>query len=148
MREHQTTVSRVMSNQKFLYAAQQSTSLHFVDHHVCSLLGVPVNGGYYSSSGWDGGLLLGLLSQVLAYIRGGVGAFQLGLLTLPFTIGIRPCWLRWFLLDCGWCGGWGLGNRDLGRVQVDPIGWGMVVSVCPSHCVEELVKNMEKDTQK
>lgn len=43
MREHQTTVSRVMSNQntmsgfyKFLYAAQQSTSLHFVDHHVCA----------------------------------------------------------------------------------------------------------------
>lgn len=111
-----------------------------------SLLGVPVNGGYYSSRGWGGGLLLSLLSQVLAYIGGGVGAFQLGLLTLPITTGIQLCWLRWFLFDCGWCGGWGLGNYDLGRVQVDPIGWGMVVSVGPRHCVKELGRNMEKET--
>lgn len=40
--------------------------------HLCASLGVSVDGGYDSSSGRGRGLLLGLLSQVLTDIRGGV----------------------------------------------------------------------------
>lgn len=101
------------------------------------LLGLPVDGGYDRSS-WGDGLLLGLVSQVLADIRGGVGAFQFGMLTVFFTAGIRLGWLRWFLFGCWRCGGWGLGNSDLWGVQVDLIGWGMVVSVGSRHYVKEL----------
>lgn len=113
-----------------------------ITKHLCSLLCVPVNGGYDSGSGWGGGLFLGLLSQVLADIGGGVGAFQFRLLPLPFVTGIWLSCLRCFLFDCWWCGGWGLGNGDLRGVQVDAIGWGMVVSVGPRHCVKELAKNL------
>lgn len=86
------------------------------------------------------------LSQVLADIGGGVGTFQFRLLLLSFTAGIRLSRLRWFLFDCRWCGGWGLGNGDLRGVQVDTIGWGVVVTVGPRHCIQELVKNMQKVT--
>lgn len=103
-----------------------------------SLLGVPVDGGYDSSSSWGDGLLLGLLSQVLADIGGGVGAFQFRMLAILFTTGIRLGWLRWFLFDRRRCGGWGLGNGDLWGVQVDLIGWGMVVSVGSRNYVKEL----------
>lgn len=111
-----------------------------ITQNLYSLLGVSVDGGYDSSSGWGGGLLLCLLSQVLADIGRGVGAFQFRLLLLSFTVGIRLSWLRWFLFDCWWCGGWGLGNSDLRGVQVDTIGWGVVVSVGPRHSVKELAK--------
>lgn len=40
--------------------------------HLCASLGVSVDGGYDSSSDRGRGLLLGLLSQVLTDIRGGV----------------------------------------------------------------------------
>lgn len=109
--------------------------------YLCALLGLSVDGGYDSSSGRGSGLLLGLLSQVLADIRGRVGAFQFRLLPLLFAVGVRLSWLWWFLFDCWWCGGWGLGNGDLRRVQVDTVGWGMVVSVGPRHYVKELAKN-------
>lgn len=106
--------------------------------HLCASLSVSVDGGYDSSRGRGRDLLLGLLSQVLTDIGGGVRAFQFRLLPLLFMVGIGFSWLRWFLFDCRWCGGWGLGNGDLRRVQVDAIGWGVVVSVGPRHCVEEL----------
>lgn len=110
--------------------------------YVCSLLGFSVDGGY-DSSGWGSDLLLGLLSQVLADIGGGVGAFQFGLFPLSLTVGIWLSWSWWLLFDCWRCGGWGLWNSDLRRVQVDTVGWGMVVSVGPRHCVKELGRHKE-----
>lgn len=59
-------------------------------------------------------------------------------------VGVGFSWLRWFLFDCRRCGRWGLGNGDLRRVQVDAIGWGVVVSVGPRHCVEELGVNVRR----
>lgn len=108
---------------------------------VCVLLVLSVEGGFDSSGGRGGGLLLGLLSQLLADVRGGVGAFQFRLFPLSFTVGVWFSWSRWFLFDRWRRGGWGLGNSDLRRVQVDTVGRGVVVSVGPCHCVEELTRN-------
>lgn len=125
-----------------LHVARKNIPIHFSYHHNTSvaLLGLSVDGGYDSSSGRGGGLLLGLLSQVLADIGRGVGAFQFRLLPLSLRVDVRLSWLWWFLLDCWRCGGRGLGNGDLRRVQVHAVGWRMVVSVGPRHCVKELVE--------
>lgn len=104
------------------------------------VLGFSVDGGDDSSGGRGRGLLLGLLSQVLADIRGRVGAFQFRLLPLSVTVGVWLSGSWWFLFGCRWCGGWGLRNGDLRRVQVDSVGRGVVVSVGPCHCVQELVQ--------
>lgn len=109
--------------------------------YLYALLGFSVDGGYNSSSRLCSGFLLHLLSQVLADIRRGVGTFQFGLFPLSFTVCVWLSWFGWFLLNCWRCGGWGLGNSDLGRVQVDSVGWGMVVTVGSGHCVKELGKN-------
>lgn len=109
--------------------------------HLCALLVFSVDGGYDSGSARGGSLLLGLLSQVLADVRGGVRAFKFGLLPLSFTVDIWLSWLWRFLFDCRRCGGRGLGNSDLRRVQVDTIGRGVVVSVSSCHCVKELTEN-------
>lgn len=110
-----------------------------------TLLGVSVDGGYDNGSGWGGGLFLSLLSQLLANVWGGIGALQFGLFLFPLVAGVWLSWLWWLLFDRGWSGRWCLRNRDLRGVQVDTIGRGMVVSVCPSHCVEELTKKAKRD---
>lgn len=107
---------------------------------LAALLGVSVDSGYDSRSGWGGGLFLGLLPQILADVWGGIGALQFGLLLFSLVAGVRLSWLWRLLFDCGWSGRWRLRHRDLRGVQVDPISWGMVVSVCPGHCVKELTK--------
>lgn len=116
--------------------------------HPSPLLGVPVDCGYDSSSGWSDSLLLGFLSQVLTDVGGGVGAFQFRLLPLSFTTGIRLGWLSWFLLGCRWCGRWGLGNGNFRGVKVDTIGRGMVVAVGPRHSVKKLAKRKERRKKK
>lgn len=105
--------------------------------HPSPLLGVPVDCGYDSSGGWSDSLLLGLLSQVLTDVGGGVGAFEFRLLPLSFATAI---WLSWFQLGCWWCGRWCLGNGDFRGVKVDTIGRGMVISVCSCHSVKKLAK--------
>lgn len=107
---------------------------------VCLLLGLSVDGGYDGGSGRGGGLLLRLLSQVLADIRGGVRAFQLRLLLLSLIFGVGLCRSCLFLFDRWRRRGWSLGNGDLWGVQVDAVGRGVVVPVGPRHCVEELAK--------
>lgn len=105
----------------------------------CALLGLSVDGGYGSRDG-GGGLLLGLLPQVLADIRGGVGAFQLGLLPLPLAVRVRLGRPRLSLCGGGWRGGGRLGNTDLRGVQVDAVGRGVVVAVGAGHYVQELAE--------
>lgn len=108
--------------------------------HPSPLLGVPVDCGHDSSSGWSNSLLLGLFSQVLTDVGGGVGTFQFRLLPLSFMTGIWLSCLSWFLLGCRRCGRWGLGNGNFRGVKVDTIGGGMVISVGPRYSVKKLAK--------
>lgn len=115
--------------------------INYIIKYLSALLGFSVDGGYNSSSGLGSGFLLHLLSQLLADIRRGVRALQFRLFPLSFTVCVWLSWSRWFLLGCWRCGWWGLGNSDLRRVQVDSVGWGMVVSVGSCHCIKELDRN-------
>lgn len=90
-----------------------------------------------------GRLLLRLLLQLLANVRGGVGALEFRLLSL--AVGIRFGRLRRFVFDCGRRGRRRLGNGHLGGVEVDAVGGGVVVPVGPGHCVQELDGTMERD---